>query len=201
MLKAKFDCSSAGKRRTNSWRMGRFFLSALVVFLALTMSIRTVSAHGIGSYLIRGAAAGTYRVHVWNSPAVFRIGSMHLDTVVLDATGKPALSTMVLLRMIPLEGNNTLTIMPGPPAKDYPYMRGAVFSVYTPGEYRLEIDVSDNAGSVATTSVIVKVQTVGTSFKLSIVAIGTLIGGFGLWLLYQASIYWIKSTPTRKARA
>lgn len=198
--KESFDSRSRIKHLATRC-IGKFCLLTLVTLLALVLPSSNVDAHGIGSYLIRGAATGTYSVHVWNSPAVFRIGSMHLDTVVLDATGKPALSTMVLLRMIPLEGNSPLTIMPGPPAKDYPYMRGAVFSVDTPGEYRLEIDVIDNAGSVATTSAVVNVQTVGTSFKLAIVAIGILIGGCGLWSLYQASIYWIKSTPTRKARA
>lgn len=181
--------------------IARFSLLAVITMLGMALPGSKVSAHGIGSYLIRGAETGSYRVHVWNSPAVFRIGSMHLDTAVFDATGKPALSTMVFLKMTPLEGDTPLNIMSGPPGETYPYMRGAAFSVDTPGDYRLEIQVIDSAGSVGSTSATIKVQTVGTSFKLAIVAVGTVVGGCGLWLLYQASIFWIKSTPSRKARA
>lgn len=201
MLKAKFDCSSTGMWRTNSWRMGRVFLSAFVVFLALALSIRNVSAHGIGFYLIRGAVVGSYTVHVWNAPAILRTGNIHLDAAVFDATGEPALSTVVQVRVIPLEWDGPLSIMTSPPAEIFPHLRGASFPLNTPGNYRLEIEVVDAKGSVGTTTADVQVKTIDWQMQLAFAVFTTVPGSIGFWLLYQTTRWWIKGAPTRRASA
>lgn len=201
MVKTKFFYQSIKIRRPTPLRSTRFWLPTLLVSLALTLASSSASAHGIGYYLMRGIHIGPYVVHVWNAPGVLRTGEVHIDTAVFDAAGKPALSTLVNVSLIPLVGDApTLSILSSPPGPDYPYSRGAALRIDTPGDYRLEIAVSDANGTAGSTSADVNVQVINLPIKLAIIALGIFSTSVGLWLLWQTKVFWIKRTPSRSIK-
>jgi hypothetical protein len=179
----------------------RFLLPVPLILLALTLASSRAQAHGIGYYQIRGAQIAAYVVHVWVAPGVLRTGDVHVDTAVFDAAGKPALDTLVRVSFVPLDARTPmLQTMASSPAVDYPYMRDATFRLEAPGDYRLEIMVSDTYGTSGVTSADVNVTTIGWHVMAAIVSILGFSALSGVWLLYQTRAFWIGRSLRRRAR-
>jgi hypothetical protein len=93
-MKAKlFYPSVKVPRPTNTWG-ARLLLPVLLLTVALLLVSSSADAHGSGYYQIRGAQIGPYAVHVWVAPGMLRTGDIHVDTVILDKDGEPALDTL-----------------------------------------------------------------------------------------------------------
>ena len=200
MVETKFIHQNIKVQRPRPLRLTRFWLPVLLVSLVLTLASSSANAHGIGYYLIRGVAIGNYRVHVWNAPGVLRTGDVHIDTAVMDVTGKPALSTLVQVTFVPLEGDAPpLSVMSSPPEVEYPHSRGATFHLDNAGDYRIELALMDATGMAGMTSIDVNVQTVNWSVKVAILALGALSASAGVWLLVQTKAFWVMRPLHRKA--
>jgi hypothetical protein len=132
---------------------------------------------------------------------VLRTGDIHIDTVILDATGKPALATLVRVTIVALAGEaQPLVSLAGSPEPEYPYSRGATFRLETPGMYRLEIAVSDANGASGITSADVEVTTIGWQVKAFIAAVGLFSASTGVWLLFQTRAFWIGRSLAHRAK-
>jgi hypothetical protein len=114
-----------------------------------------------------------------------------MDTAVMDAMGKPALSTLVQVAFIPLNIDILpMVVMSSPPGIEYPHSRGASFRLDYPGTYRIEIMLMDASGMVGTISTDVLVQTVNWQIKAAILVLGILSVFAGLWILFQSRAFW-----------
>jgi hypothetical protein len=200
-MKAKLFYPSVRVRRPKHTQATRYLLPALLICIAFILAGSRAQAHGSGFYQIRGAEIAPYFVHVWVAPGVLRTGDIHIDTVILDQEGQPALDTLVRVAIIPLQSEAMpLSSLVGAPEPDYPYERGADFRIDTPGMYRLEIQLSDANGVSGISSADVEVTTIGWQFKAAIIAIALFSAGTGLWLLIFARAFWIGRTLSRNAK-
>jgi hypothetical protein len=198
-MKAKLFIPSVRVPRPTRTRPARFLLPLLLITLALMLAGSQVDAHGSGFYQIRGAQIDPYFVHVWVAPGVLRTGNVHVDTVILDTEGNPALDTLVRVTIVPLESEATpLVSLVGEPNWEYPYSRGASFRIDTPGMYRLEVMVSDSSGAGGMTSADVEVTTIGWHVKAMILALGLFSAATGVWLLAMTRAFWVGRSLNRK---
>jgi hypothetical protein len=201
MVQPKLFYPSIKIRRPTPLRNTRFWLPALMVTLALMLGSSIASAHGEGFYLIRGTQVGPYVVHIWSAPGVLRTGVVHIDTAIFDAKGLPAFSTLVNVTLIPLVGDApVLSALASPPDPAYPYTRDATLHIDAPGDYRLEIAISDANGPAGVTGTDVNVQVVSLTIKLAIIALGIFTTSVGIWLLWQTKAFWLKRTPSRSIK-
>jgi hypothetical protein len=175
----------------------------LLVIFSFAVAANTVSAHGAaGYYLLRGVQAGPYLIHVWTSPGLLRTGAVHVDTAVFDATGAPALLTLVRVTLTPLDGSAPPTsVTAAPPLEAYPHTHDAAFWLETPGVYRLEIAVSDFASASGVMAMDVNVQAIGWPAKLAIAVLGILSASCGVWLLVQTKSFWRRSASDQDSRS
>jgi hypothetical protein len=203
MARTKFLYPQVPVKRPELFGITRFWLPLLWVLLAFVLVTQSVRAHGgFGLYQIRGAPAGPYALHVWTSPGLLRTGEVHVDTAIFDAAGQPALQPWVHVGFTPLEGDAPpLFAMAGPPADEFPYVRGASLRIESPGAYRLAVTVHDGAGIAGSVATDLRVQAVGWSAKLAILLLGVASAGFGFWLLLHSRAFWgIKRIPFDTAR-
>ena len=200
-MKAKLFYPSVKVRRPSHLRPARFLLPALLLCIALVLASSAAQAHGSGYYQIRGAEIDSYFVHAWIAPGVPRTGQIHIDTVVLDEEGIPALNTFVQVSFVALDTDiKPLVSLAGAPETEYPYARGSEFRIDTPGLYSLEISVSDanGAGGIATSEV--EVTTIAWQFKAIIAAIALFTAATGLWLLLLTRAFWVGRTLNRQTK-
>ena len=169
-----------------------FWLPALLLAVACILATSQARAHGgTGLYVIRGAVAGPYTVHVWTAPGVPRTGEVHVDTALFDQSGQPALAPLVQVSVTRLDGDMTpLTALAGPPDPQFPYPRSAAFWLDTPGVYHIQVAIADLAGPVGTVATNVRVQQVAWWVKAAILSLWLLSASCGLWLLVQTRAFW-----------
>jgi hypothetical protein len=190
-------------KRIARLRVVHLWLPVLLVIFSFAAAANTVSAHGAGGYyLLRGVPAGPYTIHVWTAPGLLRTGAVHVDTAVFDATGAPALLTLVRVTLTPMDGSAPpISVAAAPPLEAYPHTRDAAFWLETPGAYRLEIAVSDFSGASGDMAVDVNVQAIGWPAKAALAALGLLSAGCGVWLLVQTKSFWSRTAPDQDSNS
>ena len=198
-MKAKLFVPSPYVPRPKKTRLTRVILLILLLTIALILASSTSQAHGGGGfYLLRGISIAPYSVHVWTSPGILRTGDVHIDTSVFDSNGAPVPGVLVRVRFIPLDSETLPQVaLAGAPDRDYPFSRGAAFRLDTPGQYRLEVSISDSNGVAGATHTDVEVTKVGWPFKAALILlfIGTMMAG--AWLVYQTRVFWVGSELAR----
>jgi hypothetical protein len=132
---------------------------------------------------------------------MLRTGDIHVDTVILDKDGEPALDTLVQVAIVPMESKAEAQInLVGAPNTAYPYSRGTSFSIAAPGKYRLEVMVSDTRGAAGIAEDELYVTTIGWQIKAAIAIVGLLSTATALWLVWLTKAFWSSRTLNRQAK-
>ena len=139
-------------------------LRASIVLLACMVLITpTAAAHGGGGKRqLNAHPLGEHFLHVWTSPALARVGEVHVEVLVTDADGDPLQGQRVIIAMSPQDesgeplkmvaaSNNAVTqrfwqLWASAPRQE------AAFSIESTGSYEVEITVLDPSGQGGKTS-------------------------------------------------
>ena len=171
-------------------------LTAILTIISCTLILTpNASAHGGGGIRrLSYEPIGLNYLHVWTSPAVARVGRVHIEALVTDADYQIVVAQRVIIEVTPLQGGEAMRAIAGSNAAEtgglFASLRssdrqGADFMIEQPGGYQVEVTVLGVDGQGGRTSFEMQVSEANSWLLVARQGMLPILALVGSWLLVE----------------
>lgn len=112
---------------------------------------RPLEAHTEGKMQLSAAEAGPFKLTVWTSPDPAEVGDVHVAVAVVAAEdASPVLDATVMVSLSPVAGGDPLVGQASTEDSENKFLYEAIFDVSEPGDYRVDLEVTNADGKAGT---------------------------------------------------
>jgi hypothetical protein len=125
----------------------------MTLILLFALVARPLEAHTEGKMQLSAAEAGPFKLTVWTSPDPAEAGDVHVAVAVVAAEdASPVLDATVMINLIPAAGGDPLVAQASTEDSENKFLYEAIFDVSEPGEYQVNLQVTNTDGEAGAVS-------------------------------------------------